>query len=214
MEKFLSSINLPLSDYLLMAVILTLFHVINVMELLSLKKEKEDPYYGSDLRFLSTLSFSGIVVTLICGVVAQNLGGAGDTLLMLVPVVFMLVWMYKQRRTSRLLDYERMDRHINEAIKEHLTSYALNNKQGFDLEKLENDFRGFIIANGILKKVKKGLSRKKYIPYMLVQDIMERLTFDERRITLLLVEMCDEGDLKYQGNMYIASHELVSRNKS
>ena len=211
MGNFLSGIHLVFTDYLLMAVILTLFHIINVIEILSLKKEKEDPYYGSDLRFLSGLSFSGIVLTLVCGVVAQNLSGVGEALLMLVPVVFMLIWMYRQRRTSRLMDYDRMDGHVNEAIKERLSSYALLNKDGFNIKKLEDDFRGFIVANGILKKVKEGLSRGKYVPYILVQDIMERLTFDERRITLLLTEMCDDGDLQYNGDLYLPTLALLKR---
>jgi len=202
MEKLFSNINLSFADYLLVAIILTLFHIVNVMEILSLKNEKQDPYYAADLRFLSGISFTGIVCTIICGIVAQNLSGIGDTLLMLIPILFIFFWTYNQRRFSKLLDYEKIDLRINEEIKAHLTIYAASFPNGFDIHQLENDFKVFIIANQIFSKVKLTVSKKKSIPYFLVKDVFERLEFNEQRINTILLELCEERSLSYKNGLY------------
>lgn len=201
LQKLFAVINLSFTDYLLMAVILTLFHVINVIEVLSIKKEDQEPYYAADLRFLAGISFTGIVCTIVCGLVAQMTAGLGDALLMLIPVSFIFFWAYNQRRFSRFINYEKIDRRVNEEIKQIIADYAFRHGE-FDLVQLEEDFKGLVILNNVLGKVRYQLSRNKYIPYFLVEDIVKRLSFEKGRIGILLMELCDEKRLSFKDGLY------------
>lgn len=213
LQKLFAVINLSFTDYLLMAVILTLFHVINVIEVLSIKKEDQEPYYAADLRFLAGISFIGIVCTIVCGLVAQMTGGLGDALLMLIPIAFIFFWAYNQRKFSRFMNYEKIDRRVNEEIKNIIENYAFN-RGGFDLVQLEEDFKGLVMINNALGKVRYQLSRNKYIPYFLVEDIVERLSFQKGRIDVLLMELCSEQRLYFSNELYYPGEKEHLERKS
>ena len=102
--NFLKRIDLDFSDYLLIAIIFAILHLITLIEISIVTKNK-DTYILDNLKFLTTWSLSGIIITIFLGLIAEYFENSYiDTVLIVIPIIFFSVWGKFQFQYSTLID--------------------------------------------------------------------------------------------------------------
>jgi hypothetical protein len=205
MPTVLNNIDLTFADYLLLAIILILLHFINVLELVSIKNPNEEVYRVGDLKFQATLTFVGILVTLFCGLIAQyQKNNWIDTVLILFPLLFIVVWFIYQPRSSNFISLGNIHERITIVIQNEISSFA-ERKGTFTFDDLAKEYSTIVTADILIRNFSSPLSSKMKLPLSGLTEILKPLQFNRADIAQILDNLSNSysGVLEKKGDTYI-----------
>lgn len=205
MPSILNNIELSFSDYLLMAIVLILLHFINLIELVTIKNEKEEVYRIGDLKFQATFTFIGILITILCGLIAQYLRSNWiDPGMMIFPLIFIIIWFIYQPRSSRFISLGNVHDRVSIVIQNEISSFA-ERKGRFTLDDLAQEYTTVITADILIRNFSSPLSPNMKLPLQGLSEIMKPLQFTRDDILRILDNLSNpyNGVLIKDGDMYI-----------
>lgn len=189
MDDFLKNIDLSLSDFLLFAIILTLFYGLNLMELLSVKNEKQDYHRTVNLKFLNAINFIGIILTVGAGIVAQYYHHEiVDTVLVFVPISFIALWAFFHHQYSNSLDFSVVKSRIKDVIKDEIIDYAIEKKE-FTFIELEKDYYSVVTIDKLIRKI--SLIENRPVRFLVnnLEDVFTPFNFNRGDIQDILYQL-------------------------
>lgn len=202
--QILSNIDLTFSDYLLLAIILILLHGINVIELISIKDEVDEENRKTNLTLQSTIAFTGIIVTLLCGLIAQYLKNTWiDTGLVLFPLLFIIVWFSQQVKSSAYISLDKLHDKIAMIVENQIASYA-ENKGSFTLDQLHQDYKTIITADVLLRNISTFIPKRLGLRFEGLDEIFAPLKFDKNEIKHIIKKIPEIREVGLESYEYIA----------
>lgn len=201
MESFFTNIDLSFSDYLLCAIILVMFYGLNLIEYLIEGKKAYHKTYN--LKVLNAINFSGIILTIGAGLVAQYYHRSFiDSALILIPIFFIALWAFFYRQYSNSLDFTFVKSRITDIIKDELIDYAIERK-GFTLEDLRNDYKAIVTLDKLIRKLSL-FEKNRPLKFIVnrVEDIFTPLNFKMDDIMVILGQLVSENKLSLIDNYY------------
>lgn len=193
--EYFKQINLDFGDFLLLVIILLLLHIISVIELLALtKKENRDIVFTANLKVSTTLTFLGILLTFFCGLAAHiSNNGVLDSSLLIVPTVFIILWILTQYRYSKTINLENIHERLKELMKYEIVEYAQNNSP-FTLKDLEDHNQSILFAHKIIRNLPLFFP-KVSLRVFGIEKLIRSLYFTKNDILEILNSLCKSGDL-------------------
>lgn len=134
----LPELRLAFTDFVLLAIMLTIMYGITVFEAVSTSGGWEGAGVSLDLRKrAATWAFAGVVFTLMAGVAAGTEEESHRSSVYLgVPLVFVGHWAYFHWKSSKLIDVQVILKHFDDAYKKAVLETLERNPQGLSIEQI------------------------------------------------------------------------------
>lgn len=188
------------TDFLLLAVVLSLFHLAGILEILTFQKNLHN-FYSLDIRGNTTVALMGVAITIGCGMAAGQLGANGSRLLISIPVLFTFGWAYFQLKKSRLLTFDSMENWMKSLIKADILSFARNH-QPFTIDELRKNYRQIIRINSMYNRLLSYAPKYDHVSSRIFRQIVQPFLLKETNLSQLLQELVHENKLSRNGKQY------------
>jgi hypothetical protein len=206
MLTFLEQVNPSLTDFLFLALLQLLMHILTVLEV-----ARGDTKSGStadiDRTSAATWSFSGMLLTLLAGIVAKGLAApAISASALVIPLYFIARWAFFHWRTSKLLDSAVIETELREVYRRAILDvFEEPNAGALSAEQI------VVRALPYMKQAKllydKAALFKRLVPVS-IGTLFDRLLPTPDNLRSTLTELVDNKALSFDGERYSKPHRV------